>query len=143
MSVPVCDRFTVSFLGFGPLSGSGRRPSCVPGPGESERWEVRRMQLGSVRWCSPIFETWRVLLLDLLQAQRVVALVNRDAHRAAVLDNRLTCPRVGRSHLRHLICQPSLVVALGGPSRTRGAYSSSWMRPSNVRLLIMSKATSG
>jgi integrase-like protein len=43
----------------------------------------------------------------------------------------------------HLICQASSVVALGGPSRTRGAYSSNWMRPSNVRLLIMSKATSG
>ena len=30
MSVPVV-RLTVSFLGFGPLSGSGRRPSFVPG----------------------------------------------------------------------------------------------------------------
>ena len=30
--------------------------------------------------------------LELLQAQRVVGLVDRDAHRAAVLDDRLTCP---------------------------------------------------
>jgi hypothetical protein len=31
----------------------------------------------------------------------------------------------------------------GGPARSVGMYSSSWMRPSKVRLLIMSRATSG
>jgi hypothetical protein len=31
----------------------------------------------------------------------------------------------------------------GGPARTVGTYSSSWIRPSKVRLLIMSSATSG
>ena len=31
----------------------------------------------------------------------------------------------------------------GGPVRTVGTYSSSWVRPSKVRLLIMSRATSG
>lgn len=31
----------------------------------------------------------------------------------------------------------------GGPARIVGTYSSSWMRPSKVRLLIMSSATSG
>src|SRR5262245_37294486 len=34
-------------------------------------------------------------------------------------------------------------VARGGWSRTRGRYSTSWMRPSKVRLSIMSSATSG
>lgn len=31
----------------------------------------------------------------------------------------------------------------GGPARIAGTYSSSWMRPSKVRLLIISSATSG
>jgi hypothetical protein len=31
----------------------------------------------------------------------------------------------------------------GGPVRTVGTYSSSWVRPSKVRLLIMLRATSG
>ncbi len=31
----------------------------------------------------------------------------------------------------------------GGPARMVGTYSSSWMRPSKVRLLVMSSATSG
>jgi hypothetical protein len=31
----------------------------------------------------------------------------------------------------------------GGPARIVGTYSSNWMRPSKVRLLIMSSATSG
>ncbi len=31
----------------------------------------------------------------------------------------------------------------GGPLNTRGAYSSNWVRPSKVRLPIMSSATSG
>jgi len=31
----------------------------------------------------------------------------------------------------------------GGPSRTVGTYSSSWIRPSKVRLATMSRATSG
>jgi DNA-binding LacI/PurR family transcriptional regulator len=34
-------------------------------------------------------------------------------------------------------------IALGGPARIVGTYSSSWMRPSKVRLLIISRATSG
>ena len=34
-------------------------------------------------------------------------------------------------------------LAPGGPLRTVGTYSSSWMRPSKVRLLVMSRATSG
>ena len=37
----------------------------------------------------------------------------------------------------------ALACFAGGPARTVGAYSSSWMRPSKVRLLIMSSATSG
>jgi hypothetical protein len=40
-------------------------------------------------------------------------------------------------------CQPLIVLVPGGPARIDGTYSSSWMRPSNVRLLIMSRATSG
>ena len=31
----------------------------------------------------------------------------------------------------------------GGPDRIVGRYSSSWVRPSKVRLLIISRATSG
>ena len=40
-------------------------------------------------------------------------------------------------------CAPLTVLVPGGPARTVGTYSTSWMRPSKVRLLIMSSATSG
>ena len=39
--------------------------------------------------------------------------------------------------------QALTALVLGGPARIVGRYSSSWMRPSKVRLLIMSRATSG
>jgi len=39
--------------------------------------------------------------------------------------------------------QALTVLVPGGPVRTVGTYSSSWIRPSNVRLLIISRATSG
>ena len=39
--------------------------------------------------------------------------------------------------------QALTVLVPGGPVRTVGTYSSSWVRPSKVRLLIMSRATSG
>ena len=39
--------------------------------------------------------------------------------------------------------QALAAVVPGGPTRIVGRYSSSWMRPSNVRLLVMSRATSG
>ena len=37
----------------------------------------------------------------------------------------------------------ALTLFTGGPARIVGTYSRSWMRPSKVRLLIMSRATSG
>ncbi len=39
--------------------------------------------------------------------------------------------------------QASPPLAAGGPASSLGTYSSSWMRPSKVRLLVMSSATSG
>ena len=39
--------------------------------------------------------------------------------------------------------QASTLVVPGGPARIVGTYSSSWRRPSKVRLLIISSATSG
>ena len=39
--------------------------------------------------------------------------------------------------------QALIPLVSGGPARIVGTYSSSWMRPSKVRLLIMSSATSG
>jgi hypothetical protein len=39
--------------------------------------------------------------------------------------------------------QALAVSAPGGPARIVGTYSSSWMRPSKVRLLVISSATSG
>ncbi len=40
-------------------------------------------------------------------------------------------------------CHALTALVPGGPARIVGMYSSSWMRPSKVRLLIMSRATSG
>ena len=42
-----------------------------------------------------------------------------------------------------LVCFTLLSLVPGDPARIVGMYSSSWMRPSKVRLLIMSSATSG
>ena len=39
--------------------------------------------------------------------------------------------------------RPQAVGARGGPSSTRGRYSTSWMRPSKVRCSIILRATSG
>src|SRR5919107_201641 len=58
-------------------------------------------------------------------------------------------PLLGRHHLGqvhacgHLGSSQSDVVAPGGPASTLGTYSSSCSRPSKVRLLTISRATSG
>src|SRR5215208_472069 len=58
-------------------------------------------------------------------------------------------PLLGRRHLgqvhacAHLGSTQSDVVAPGGPASTLGTYSSSCSRPSKVRLLTISRATSG
>ena len=58
-------------------------------------------------------------------------------------------PLLGRHHLgqvhacAHLGSSQSDVVAPGGPASTLGTYSSSCSRPSKVRLLTISRATSG
>ena len=58
-------------------------------------------------------------------------------------------PFLGRHHLGqvhacgHLGSSQSDVVAPGGPASTLGTYSSSCSRPSKVRLLTISRATSG
>ena len=45
--------------------------------------------------------------------------------------------------LRQVACQALALLVPGGPARIVGTYSRSWMRPSKVRLLIISSATSG
>jgi hypothetical protein len=53
-------------------------------------------------------------------------------------------PEIGRGFAAPGGARQALTVLVaGGPARIAGAYSSSWMRPSKVRLLIMSRATSG
>src|SRR5215211_2517806 len=58
-------------------------------------------------------------------------------------------PLLGRHHLGqvhacgHLGSSQADVVAPGGPASTLGTYSSSCSRPSKVRLLTISRATSG
>ena len=61
--------------------------------------------------------------------------VNRRVNRTREIDRRVRCARCCRQSL-------ALVVP-GGPARIVGTYSSSWRRPSKVRLVIMSSATSG
>src|SRR5687768_18210091 len=52
-------------------------------------------------------------------------------------------PRTARSPEARAGARPQAVGARGGPSSTRGRYSTSWVRPSKVRWSIMSSATSG
>ena len=62
--------------------------------------------------------------------------------RGVALPDELLPPASERS-VRGRAAQALALLVPGGPARTVGTYSTSWMRPSKVRLLIMSRATSG
>ncbi len=66
---------------------------------------------------------------------RLDLVVNWRVNRTFEIERGFAAPGGARQALTPLVP--------GGPARMVGTYSSSWMRPSKVRLLVMSSATSG